>query len=56
MSYASALCAVRWGELLKISKDSVDREMHRALSRLFPGVDIPKPLETVYVYWDEGSG
>lgn len=54
MSYAKLHCAVKWGELLKISKESVDLEMHRALSRLFPGVAIPKPLESVYVYWEEG--
>ncbi|PFX21355.1 hypothetical protein AWC38_SpisGene14163 [Stylophora pistillata] len=28
--------------------------MHRALRRLFPGVDIPTPLESVYKYWEEG--
>ena len=54
MSYTSTECAVKWGELLKISKESVDREMHRALKRLFPGVEIPMPLDSVYVYWDEG--
>ena len=47
-------CAVKWGELLKISKESVDQEIHRALKRLFPGVEIPTPLDSVYVYWDEG--
>ena len=55
MSYAKARCAVKWGKLLKSSsKEYVDQDMHRALSRLFPGVDIPRPLESVYVYWEEG--
>ena len=54
MSYAGMSCAIKWGELLKISKETVDREMHRALSRLFPGVDVPKPLESKYIYWKEG--
>ncbi|XP_078373199.1 uncharacterized protein LOC144656829 isoform X2 [Oculina patagonica] len=55
MSYAKLHCAVKWGELLKVqSKEYVDQEMHRALERLFPGVDVPKPLESVYVYWDKG--
>lgn len=55
MSYARINCAVKWAELLKIqSKEYMDEEMHRALKRLFPGVDVPKPLESVYVYWEEG--
>ena len=55
MSYAKLNCAVKWGELFKTqSKEYVDQEMHRALKRLFPGVDVPKPLESVYVYWEEG--
>ncbi|KAL9969976.1 hypothetical protein ACROYT_G022271 [Oculina patagonica] len=55
MSYAKIHCAVKWGELLKVqSKEYVDQEMHRSLKRLFPGVDVPKPLESVYVYWDKG--
>ena len=55
MSYAKLRCAVKWGELLKSSsKDYMDQEMHRALKRLFPGVDIPTPLESVYKYWEEG--
>ena len=55
MAYGNVHCAARWGELLKISKQSVDHQILRALTRLFPGVDIPKPLETVYVYWEEGA-
>ena len=55
MAYANVHCAARWGELLKISKQSVDHQILRALTRLFPGVNIPKPLETVYVYWEEGA-
>ncbi|KAJ7385307.1 hypothetical protein OS493_016381 [Desmophyllum pertusum] len=48
-------CAVKWGELFKIkSKDDMDQEILGALRRLFPGVDIPKPLESIYVYWEEG--
>ena len=54
MSYTCWGCAVKWGKLLKNSKESVDQEMNRALQRLFPGVEIPKPLDSVYVYWDEG--
>ena len=55
MSCAKMHCAVKWGELFKIeSKENMDRQMLRALRRLFPGVDIPKPLESVYVYWEEG--
>ena len=55
MAYANEHCAARWGELLKISKQSVDHQILRALTRLFPRVNIPKPLETVYVYWEEGA-
>ena len=54
MSYTNWGCAVKWGEMLKNSKESVDQEMNRALQRLFPGVEIPKPLDSVYIYWDEG--
>ncbi|KAL9968631.1 hypothetical protein ACROYT_G020746 [Oculina patagonica] len=53
-SYAKLHCAVKWGELLKISKQQTDRLIHEALERLFPGVSIPKPLETVYYYWENG--
>ena len=52
--YAKSHCAVKWGELLKISKEVTDREIHKALKRLFPGIDIPKPLETVHHYWENG--
>lgn len=55
MSYAKLRCAVKWEELLKIqSKEYMDQQMLKALKRLFPGVDIPKPLESVYMYWEEG--
>lgn len=55
MSYAKLRCAVKWGELLKIqSKEYMDQQMLKALKRLFPGVDIPKPLESVYMHWEEG--
>ena len=55
ISYATALCATKWGELLKISKKTVDEQILRALGRLFPEVKIPKPLESVYMYWEEGA-
>ena len=53
-SYAKSKCAVKWGELLKISKEQTDQLIHESLERLFPGVFVPKPLETVYFYWENG--
>ncbi|KAJ7385308.1 hypothetical protein OS493_016382 [Desmophyllum pertusum] len=55
MSYAKMHCAVKWGKLFKIkAKEDMDQEILRALRRLFPCVDIPKPLESLYVYWEDG--
>lgn len=52
--YAKSHCAVKWGELLKISRKVTDQEIHKALKRLFPGIDIPKPLQSVHQYWEDG--
>ena len=43
-----------WGNILKISKDAVDREMKRALEYKFQRNIPEEPLDTVYKYWEEG--
>lgn len=46
-------CSDKWGNILKVGKDAVDREMKRALEYKFQRL-IPEPLDTVYKYWKEG--
>jgi len=46
-------CSDKWGNILKVSKAAVDREMKRALEYKFQR-NIAEPLATVYKYWDEG--
>ncbi|KAJ7372521.1 hypothetical protein OS493_019030 [Desmophyllum pertusum] len=47
-------CSDKWGEILAISPDEVDKELKRALKYKFQRDDIPDPLETKYKYWKEG--
>ena len=47
-------CSDMWGNILKISKDAVDREMKRALEYKFQRTIPVEPLDTVYKYWEEG--
>jgi len=54
VSYNDGECGEKWGELLKLPKATVDREIHRALEYKFKRT-IPQPLSTVYQYWDEGA-
>jgi len=44
-------CARRWKEIADLKTDYVDDEIHRALEAKF-GVKVPKPVDTVYQYWD----
>jgi len=52
--YMDGACSRKWGDILRISKSHVDRELKRALEYKF-GRPIPDPLDTVYQYWDEGA-
>ncbi|KAL9951543.1 hypothetical protein ACROYT_G044219 [Oculina patagonica] len=52
--YMDGACSRRWGDILRISKSAVDRELKRALEYKFGG-PVPDPLDTVYQYWDEGA-
>lgn len=54
MSYKDGECGEKWGEILKLPKTIADEEIHRALEYKF-NRKIPKPLGTVYHYWDEGA-
>ena len=47
-------CSDMWGNILKVSKDAVDREMKRALEYKFQRTIPVEPLDTVYKYWEEG--
>ena len=47
-------CSDKWGSLLKISKDAVDKEMKRALEYKFQRTIPEEPLDTVYKHWEEG--
>ena len=54
VAYTDGVCGEKWGEILKSPKDVMDREIHRALEYKF-NRKIPKPLSTVYQYWNEGA-
>ena len=47
-------CGDMWGNILKVSKDAVDREIKRALEYKFQRTISVEPLDTVYKYWEEG--
>ena len=47
-------CSDMWGNILKVSKEAVDREMKRALEYKFQRTIPVEPLATVYKYWEEG--
>lgn len=52
--YMDGYCSRKWGDILRISKSDVDRELKRALEYKFKR-KVPDPLATVYQYWDEGA-
>ena len=54
VAYTDGVCGEKLGEILKLPKDVMDREIHRALEYKF-NRKIPKPLSTVYQYWNEGA-
>ena len=47
-------CSDTWGNILKVSKDVVDKEMKRALEYKFQRNITEDPLATVYKYWEDG--
>lgn len=54
VSYNDGECGDKWGDILKLPKAIMDQEIHRALEYKFNRT-IPKPLSTVYQYWNEGA-
>lgn len=54
VSYKDGPCGEKWGEILKLPKHIMDKEIHRALEYKF-NRKIPQPLSTVYQYWNEGA-
>ena len=46
-------CSDNWGNIFKVSKDAVDKEIKRALEYKFQR-EIPEPMDTAYKYWEEG--
>ncbi|KAJ7330579.1 hypothetical protein OS493_022192 [Desmophyllum pertusum] len=53
LSYAWRACAIKWGEISKLSKAVFETELKKAVQEVFPGVVIPEPLEIVFKYWEE---
>ena len=47
-------CSDDWGNILKVSKDTIDEELERALEYKFQGKIPMKPLNTVYKYREDG--
>ena len=55
LAYKDGECGEKWGSILtSVSKSLVDQEVHRAIEYKF-NMTVPKPLETVYKYWNEGA-
>ena len=55
LAYKDGECGEKWGSILNsVSKSLVDQEVHRAIEYKF-NMTVPKPLETVYKYWNEGA-
>lgn len=54
VAYKDGPCGDKWGAVLKLPKAMVDDEIHRALEYKFKRT-IPRPISTVYQYWDEGA-
>lgn len=49
--YTDGICAKRWKEIADLKVDYIDNEIHRALEEKY-GINIPKPIATIYQYWD----
>ncbi|XP_068677087.1 uncharacterized protein [Montipora foliosa] len=47
-------CSDYWGNMLKKSKDNVDKEIKRALEYKFQRNIPVEPLNTTYKYWEDG--
>ncbi|XP_068733500.1 uncharacterized protein [Montipora capricornis] len=47
-------CSDYWGNMLKKSKDNVDKEIKRALEYKFQRKITVEPLNTTYKYWEDG--
>ncbi|XP_068726208.1 uncharacterized protein [Montipora capricornis] len=47
-------CSDYWGNMLKKSKDNVDKEIKRALEYKFQRNITVEPLNTTYKYWEDG--
>ena len=54
VAYKDGSCGEKWGDVLKLPKAMVDDEIHRALEYKFKRT-IPRPISTVYQYWNEGA-
>ena len=53
LSYAWVACAVKWGELSKLPKAVFESEIKKAVQEVFPGINMPEPLDMVYKYWEK---
>jgi len=49
--YTEGACAERWKQIMELKGNFMDFETHKALEAMY-GVEIPKPIDTVYQYWD----
>ena len=49
--YNNGGCARKWRDISKLGKEVIDREAHRAMEMKY-GMKIPKPIDTVYKFWD----
>lgn len=54
ISYTDSRFARYW--LRHLEKGTLEKELNRQLSKLFPDIDIPEPLWIHHAYWDMGAG
>ena len=55
LAFSDGDCGAKWGEIVSSApKEMVVQELHRALEYKFD-MEIPKPLDMIYKYWDEGA-
>ena len=53
LAFAWRACAVKWGELSKLPKATLQLELKKAIQEVFPGADLPEPLDMVFKYWEK---
>lgn len=54
-SYCDYEYALQWGTVLKEVRGSMDRRIRMALNDTFVDIEVPKAIDSVYHFWEEGA-